>query len=244
MYSIGEIIATYRKKKGLLQQDLADELEKEGVSITYKAISNWERGLSEPSVTVFFKLCKILSITNIYEAYFGVNPNDPMSSLSDEGKEKALEYITLLHASGFYEKQTAKIIPFRNIDIFENAVSAGTGNFLVDGPKETVRIDESILPEDTTFGVRISGDSMEPEFHDGQIAWVLQQESVANGEIGIFALNGEAYIKKLQNDKDGIFLISLNEKYAPIKVSENDRLDIFGKVLGKSDASAITGHYR
>ena len=68
--------------------------------------------------------------------------------------------------------------------------------------------------------------------------------SVANGEIGIFALNGEAYIKKLQNDTDGIFLISLNEKYAPIKVSENDRLDIFGKVLGKSDASAITGHYR
>ena len=109
---------------------------------------------------------------------------------------------------------------------------------------EIVCIDESILPEDTTFGVRISGDSMEPEFHDGQIAWVLQQESVANGEIGIFALNGEAYIKKLQNDKEGIFLISLNEKYAPIKVSENDRLDIFGKVLGKSDASAITGHCR
>ena len=63
-------------------------------------------------------------------------------------------------------------------------------------------------------------------------------------EIGIFSLNGDAYIKKLQNDKDGIFLISLNEKYAPIKVSENDRLDIFGKVLGKSDASAITGHCR
>ena len=145
---------------------------------------------------------------------------------------------------GLADTSVCKIIPFRSIDIFENAVSAGTGNFLVDGPKETVCIDESILPEDTTFGVRISGDSMEPEFHDGQIAWVLQQESVANGEIGIFALNGEAYIKKLQNDKDGIFLISLNEKYAPIKVSENDRLDIFGKVLGKSDASAITGHYR
>jgi len=97
-------------------------------------------------------------------------------------------------------------------------------------------------PEDTTFGVRISGDSMEHEFHDGQIAWVLQQESVANGEIGIFSQNGEAYIKKLQNDKGGIFHPIFNEKYAPIKVGENDRLDIFGKVLGKSDASAITGH--
>jgi len=63
-----------------------------------------------------------------------------------------MDYINLLHASGIYEKQTAKIIPFRSIDIFENAVSAGTGSFLVDGPKETVRIDESILPEDTTFG--------------------------------------------------------------------------------------------
>ena len=73
-----------------------------------------------------------------------------------------MDYINLLHASGMYEKQTAKIIPFRSIDIFENAVSAGTGNFLVDGPKETVRIDESILPEDTTFGVRISGDSICP----------------------------------------------------------------------------------
>ena len=65
---------------------------------------------------------------------------------------------------------------------------------------------------------------------------------LAEYAIGIFALNGEAYIKKLQNDKDGIFLISLNEKYAPIKVGENDRLDIFGKVLEKSNASAITGH--
>ena len=208
MYSIGEIISSYRKKKGLLQQDLADEQAKKGITISYKAISHWERNLAKPSVTIFYKVCRILGITNMYE------------------------------------KQVAKIIPFRSIDIFENAVSAGNGNFLVDGPKETVRIDESILPEDTTFGVRISGDSMEPEFHDGQIAWVLQQESVANGEIGIFALNGETYIKKLQNDKDGIFLISLNEKYAPIKVGENDRLDIFGKVLGKSNASAITGHCR
>nr|AMP53895.1 hypothetical protein [uncultured bacterium] len=32
------------------------------------------------------------------------------------------------------------MIPFRSIDIFENAVSAGTGNFLVDGPKDVGRI--------------------------------------------------------------------------------------------------------
>ena len=60
MYSIGEIISSYRKKKGLLQQDLADELAKEGVTISYKAISNWERNLAEPSVPYFTRCVESL----------------------------------------------------------------------------------------------------------------------------------------------------------------------------------------
>ena len=51
MYSIGEIISTYRKKKGLLQKDLADEQAKEGITISYKAISNWKRNLAKQRVT-------------------------------------------------------------------------------------------------------------------------------------------------------------------------------------------------
>ena len=59
---------------------------------------------------------------------------------------------------------------------------------------------------------------------------------VENGEIGIFSLNGEAYIKKLQDDKNGVFLISLNEKYPPIPVREHD---IQGKVVGKNHPNEI-----
>ena len=88
------------------------------------------------------------------------------------------------------------------------------------GPKETILLTKDIIPESASFGVKISGDSMEPEFKDGQIAWVLKQDMVENGEIGIFSLNGEAYIKKLQDDNNGVFLISLNEKYPPIPVRE------------------------
>lgn len=128
MYSVGKIISTHRKKKGLHQQDLADELAKEGIKISSKAVSSWERNLAEPSVSVYYKVCQILDIQNMYEAYFGIDSvipdTDPFSSLSDEGREKAMDYINLLHASGMYEKQSAKVIPFRSIDIFENAVSA------------------------------------------------------------------------------------------------------------------------
>ena len=57
---------------------------------------------------------------------------------------------------------------------------------------------------------------------------------VENGEIGIFSLNREAYIKKLQEDKNGVFLISLNEKYPPIPVKEHNRFDILGTLCQPS----------
>lgn len=176
MRTIGEIIANGRKKKGLSQSNLAELLQKEGFSLTYKAISKWEKNDTEPSVTVFMTLCRILDIKNIYESYYGVEPDNPLSSLSEEGKEKALDYINLLHLSGMYEKHECKIIPFtRTIDVFENAVSAGKGNLMVDGTKKTYDIPMDIIPKETTFGVMIRGNSMEPTYEDGQIAWVHHQ---------------------------------------------------------------------
>ena len=132
MYSVGQIISNNRKKKGYSQPELAAALEKEGISISYKTISSWEKNGSDPSVTTFLTLCKILEITDVYEEYFGVNPGNPLSSLNDAGKEKVLEYAALLKESGKYEKEIAEILPFptRPIRLYSTMVSAGTGNFL------------------------------------------------------------------------------------------------------------------
>ncbi len=88
------------------------------------------------------------------------------------------------------------------------------------------------VPANADFGIRISGDSMEPQFINGQIVWVHQQETLSTGEIGIFCLDGNAYCKKLKDDAEGLFLISLNIKYEPIKIKETDSFKIFGKVVG------------
>ena len=53
--------------------------------------------------------------------------------------------------------------------------------------------------------------------------------------------NGDAYIKKLHDEPDGLFLISLNKKYKPIAIQESDSFKIFGRVVGKCDASDIPG---
>ena len=78
----------------------------------------------------------------------------------------------------------------------------------------------------------VSGDSMEPEFHSGEIAWVSQQDTLCDGEIGIFGLNNEAYIKKLKRYADRLYLVSLNSKYSPI-------LDVFRKVVGKINSNDV-----
>lgn len=230
MHSIGKIIATYRKQNGLSQPALAKLLEENGHKITNRAISAWEKEISEPSASLFLLLCKVLNITDIYNDYYGYNHANPLSELNAEGKEKVLDYIQLLIDSGKY--QNATIIPFcRRIRLFDIPASAGTGNFL-DGDNFTeIEVGEEV-PETADFGIRISGDSMEPRFVNGQIVWVQKQETLINGEIGIFFLDGNAYCKKLQDDEKGLYLISLNSKYEPISITENQTFKIFGKVVG------------
>ena len=47
------------------------------------------------------------------------------------------------------------------------SVSAGTGAFLDEGSFEMVSFPASTVPDGADFGVRVSGDSMEPVYHDG-----------------------------------------------------------------------------
>ena len=39
---------------------------------------------------------------------------------------------------------------------------------------------------------------MEPRYHDRDLIWIEQTEQLEDGEIGIFYLDGNAYVKKFQ----------------------------------------------
>jgi phage repressor protein C with HTH and peptisase S24 domain len=232
MHSLGEIIAKYRKKNKLSQKELSKMLGNIGYNTSNTSVSNWEKNFSEPTSSMLMAVCKVLGITDLYGEYYGVNPDNPLSELNEEGKEKVLEYISLLVDSGKYTPAKATVIPFtRVIKLFDIPASAGTGSIL-DGENFTeLEVGEEV-PADADFGIRISGDSMEPRFINGQIVWVKQQETLLSGEIGIFYLDGNAYCKKLKDDTDGLYLISLNSKYNPIPVTSNNSFKVFGKVVG------------
>lgn len=240
MYSIGKIIAKNRKKKRYSQQDLADQLSWHGINITTKAISKWETDVTEPSSSVLLTLCRILNIEDLYDAYFGENPYSILDGLNDEGKDKVKDYVNILKASRMFEPPKAEIIPFRRLAHYDaQPVSAGTGDFMTDNPSEMIDFPKGIVPETADFSVRISGNSMEPLFHDGDIAFIKKMDTIQSGEIGIFYLNGDAYIKKFKDEPEGAFLISANRKYSPIPLRASDSFQIFGKVVGSCKRTEV-----
>ena len=57
MKSIGETIASLRKKKGYTQQELAEKM-----NVTDKAVSKWERDLSYPDINTIARLADVLEV--------------------------------------------------------------------------------------------------------------------------------------------------------------------------------------
>ena len=165
MRAFGEVLVENRKRKGYSQADLVDLLAQEGIEVTTKAVSKWENLTREPSLHTILTVCQILDIEDIYEEFLGENPFDHvMENLNEDGKAKIIEFANLLRASRKYLPHRADIIPFENYQpIAVEPASAGTGNYIEDSVKESYNVGH-LAPEKTDFGIRISGDSMEPMY--------------------------------------------------------------------------------
>lgn len=83
------------------------------------------------------------------------------------------------------------------------------------------------LNHDADYLIGVSGDSMEPDYHDGDIVYVKKTDHLDIGEIGIFQKDNGIYIKEVGE----IGLVSRNEKYKPIVNGGN--VTCLGRVIGK-----------
>lgn len=230
---IGKTISRARREAGLSQAGLAARLTMLGVDVTNQAICKWENGSTLPNAKQLLVLCAALGMEDVlgeftngkYGAYSGLNA---------AGRKKLGEYRELLVASGLYSPTATKReedTRRRSLPLYSLAVSAGTGQFLDGENYEMVEVGAEV-PDGANFGVRVAGDSMEPEFHDGEVIWVRQQRSLMTGEIGIFLYDGCAYLKELAAGRDALALHSLNPKYADIVISPELPLRVLGKVIG------------
>lgn len=159
------------------------------------------------------------------------------NKLSDKSKGKIIERAAVLaelenpvaNEPAVEEKPKERRL---TINCSTYRVSAGAGFELGEGDK-WYEIEVSDTPEarEADFALKIKRNSMEPIYFDGDIVLVKKQPSVDLGEIGIFNVEGNGFIKKFGGDR----LISLNAEYGDIVFSDYDeeRIQCFGKVIGR-----------
>lgn len=125
--------------------------------------------------------------------------------------------------------EAAGALARRTIPVYRLPVSAGPGVYLDDSTAEEISIPDNEKTATCDFALRVSGNSMEPVYHNGDLILIEDCDSVEVGELGIFVLDGDGYFKKFGGDR----LISLNPEYADILIKSFSEAVCCGRVVGK-----------
>lgn len=106
-------------------------------------------------------------------------------------------------------------------------VSAGCGYIPDAEPVDWI----SMNNRENLKGVIVSGQSMESTIPDKSVVFFKDNVEIKNGDIGVFLIEGEGYIKRFFKNKNIIILDSDNKDYPPIMVDEYSDFKICGKVV-------------
>lgn len=119
--------------------------------------------------------------------------------------------------------------PFQKIvKLYSMPSSAGSGSILDD----EIPFDElSVSNPDCSFAIKVSGDSMEPQYPNGCIVLVKQCEIIPPAHVGIVWYDGQSYCKKIVQNGNQTLLVSLNRNYSPIPVTSAENYKVFGEVI-------------
>lgn len=214
------------------------------------AFSEWKSGKSKSYRKYLIEIADFFNVSLDYLVY-GKEKNSSKIELTVDEQELLTYYNKLQDINKGKVIGTAKTLaeleepvsdePTNEIEPEESRlkincsayrVSAGAGFELGEGD-EWYEIEVPDTPEarKADFALQIKGNSMKPIYFDGDIVLVKKQPSVDLGQIGIFSIEGNGYIKKFGGDR----LISLNAEYDDIVFSDydEDRIQCFGKVIGR-----------
>ncbi|EGQ3351190.1 helix-turn-helix domain-containing protein [Staphylococcus pseudintermedius] len=170
------------------------------------SISEWEKGKYTPKMKTLSELARL----------FNVSINDLM--------EKDLSNT----------KPQIDTLPVTAIPVVAK-ISAGLPIYT----EENI-IEYTYIPSQMTkggkelFGLKVSGDSMDKEFREGDVVVVEKDSVVENGQIGVVNVNGyNATVKRIRYNEDKIILLpeSNNSDHLPQVYTNDDEIKVVGKVV-------------
>lgn len=231
-------LSFYMNQRGIDRNTLCADLD-----LKYTTVRDWLKGITYP------RIGKIELLAN----YFNINKSDLIENkistaqssdylleeitntarkLNTDNKKIVLRTSEELLESQNEEKtkinEVSEVIQLYSYDYYDHPASAGTGQYLND-----VRVERIELPVDidADFVIPIKGDSMEPDYHDGDLVFIQTSVDLNNGVIGVFNYDGDAYIKQLVIDKEQAYLHSLNPAYKDMPITPETDFRIIGEVV-------------
>ncbi|WP_169712891.1 XRE family transcriptional regulator [Psychrilyobacter atlanticus] len=118
--------------------------------------------------------------------------------------------------------------PTIKIPLFES-ISVGYGF------KEGAVLDYIVVPElkntHLYYAIKLMGNSMEPTIKDRSIIIIKKDESITDGEIGAFIVEGGAVVKRIRRGENENILISDNHSYMPIVIRNEEDYHECGRIV-------------
>ena len=227
---IGDKIRERRLELGMTQSQVA-----ELTNIKKNTISNYENNVSAPNENNIFKIMEVLKcdanylfewekVTDLELSIKEKNHIKKYRTLDEYGK-KAVDDLLDNEYERCQEEKKIKVI---QLPLSELKVSAGIGSWIEDNRYGTIEVADTPQSRKADLVIEISGNSMEPTYHNGDNVLVRLQPSVDIGEIGVFVKDSEGYIKELGKNR----LISHNKEYEDIILNEYTNINCVGKVIG------------
>lgn len=252
---IGSILRQSRITAKMSVEQVSKILTECGFKASQKTVYSWENGNSRPDIEILMKLCDIYGIKDILKTFgYDGYKNDGsiqlnMKEIGIVEKYRSLDPYGQETVSYILDREVKRVselaelkekipnilleaptnhTPVRYISYHQRTASAGNGQIVFeDMPVDRIEIPDIPKYKRVSYAVGVNGQSMEPLYNDGDILLIEPTCQIEAGEIGIFIVDGEAFVKKLGEGE----LISLNKGYPSITLTEYS--NCMGRVVDK-----------
>lgn len=118
------------------------------------------------------------------------------------------------------------------IPFVSEGVSAGFPSPAADFMETSIDLNKELSENPlATFYIRVKGNSMiDAGINDKDVLVVDRSLEPRNNAVAICFVDGEFTVKRIQLEKDCLYLMPENSSYSPIKVTEENQLIIWGIV--------------
>ena len=136
--------------------------------------------------------------------------------------------------------EVSEVISLYQVEVVSETAAACGFNYgfgYDDTDRETIEVDER--PPRHDIATKVSGDSMQPDYQDGDILYLVDKGlTTYNGDLAVIAYGDRSYFKKIYTENGRLRLVSLNDKYEDIILDFPPAEDTHIKIY------AVVGVYR